>query len=227
MLVVRRVDVDQVDVELRCERVRVEPRHRSGRTVDARRQTQREPVVGARRPGLQVGHLQAGRAVDTVGRLEEGRQQDTPLHRGELVAVDRLAHRIDPCAVFGLEVPRAAAERLGEVAVAAWQCLELGGDLGEPGAVERPVRDDVGLREHLGVGCEVVRMNLEPQTAQCLTDPGRAREEVAGRLHRKLRGETLDQRYERSFRPDVLDQARSVTGAEDGASTLLAEEMGC
>ena len=227
MLVVGRVDVDEVDVELRCEQVRVEPRHGAGRAVDRCREPERELVVGAWSPGLQVGHLQAGRAVDAIRRLEERGQEHASLDRRELVALDRLANRIDAHAVSGLEVPGPAAEGLGEVAVAAGKRLELGGDPGETVAIERPVRDDVGLRHHLGVGGEVIRMNPQTQTPQCLPDPGRPREEVARGLHRQLRGNALDQRHERSLRPDVFDQGRSVTGAEDGASTLVAEEMGC
>ncbi len=227
MLVVGRVDVDEVDIELRCEHVGVEPRDGAGRAVDRGREPERECVVGAWSPGLQVGHLQAGRAVDTICGLEERRQQYASLDRRELVELDRLADRIDPGAVFRLEVPRPPAEGFGEVALAPWERFELGGDPGEPAAVERPVRDDVGLRHDLGVGGEVVRMNLEAQASQCLPDPGRPRKEVARGLHRQLRGNALDQWYERSLRPDVLDQGRSVTGAEDGASTLVAEEMGC
>jgi hypothetical protein len=226
MLVVGRVDVDEVDVELRGERVRVEPRHRAGGTGDRNRETKRELVVGAGGPGLQIGHLQTGRAVDTVCRLEERRQQHAPLDRGELVPVDRLAHRVDPRPVLRLEVPRPAAEGLGEVALAPRERLERGGEPGEPGAVERPVRDDVGLGHHLGIGGEVVRMNPEPQGAQCLPDPGRAGEEVARRAHGQPRGEALDQRHESSLRPDVLDHGRSVTGAEDGASTLSCRGNG-
>ncbi len=227
MLVVRRIDVDEVDVELRREHVRVEPRDRAGGPVDRGRETQRQLVVGTGSPLLQVGHLQPGRAVDAVCRLEERRQQHAPLDRGELVTVDRLADRVDPRAVLGLEVPRPTAEGLGEIALSARKCLELGGDPGEPAAIERPVRDDVGLGQHLGVGGEVIRVNLEPQAPQRLPHPRRAREQVAGRAYGQLRNDALDQRYERSLRPDVLDQGRSVSGAEDGASTLLAEETGC
>ncbi len=227
MLVVGRVDVDEVDVELRGESVCVEPGHRARGAGDRGREPQRELVVGAWGPGLQIGHLQAGRAVDPVCRLEERRQQHTPLDRRELVVVDRLAHRVDPRPVFRLEVARPAAECLREVALAAGERLELGGDPGEAGDVERPVRDDVGLGHHLGIGREVIRMNLEPEIPQGLPDPGRARKEVAGRAHRQPRSEASDQRHERSLRPDVLDHGRSVTGAEDGASTLSAEETGC
>ena len=59
-------------------------------------QPQLELVVGARRPRLQVGHLQPGRAVDAVGGLEQRGQEHAALDRRERVAVDRVADRVDP-----------------------------------------------------------------------------------------------------------------------------------
>ena len=56
VLVVRRVDIDEVDVELRREHVRVEPRHRPGRARHRLGKAQRELVERARRPRLEVGH---------------------------------------------------------------------------------------------------------------------------------------------------------------------------
>ena len=81
VLVVRRIEVDEVGVELRSELVCVDPRDRPGRAGDGLRQSQLEPAVRARGPRLEVGHLQARRAVDAVGGFEQRGEQHAPLDR--------------------------------------------------------------------------------------------------------------------------------------------------
>ena len=213
VLVVGRVEVDEIDVERRREEVGIEPRDGAGRAGDRLGQPQAELVVGAGRPRLQIGHLQARRAVDAVCRLEQRGEQDAPLERRERVAVDRVADRVDPGAVLRLQVARLPAEGLGEVPLAALERRELRDDRGEAMAVERPVGDDVGLPDCLRIGREVVRVHGEPEAAQRLPDPRRPGEEVAGRPDGQLRGYPADQRHERAFRPEVLDHRCSSNGA--------------
>ncbi len=225
VLVVRRVDVDEIDVELGRELVRVEPRDGAGGARHDLRQAQLERAVGPRRPRLQVGHLQAGRAVDAVGGLDERRQQHPSLERRELVAVDRIADRIDPPAVVRLQVPRLVAEGLGHVAVPSRERRQLADDRGQPGALEGAVCGDVGLPEGLRVGGEVVRVDGEPERAHGLADPGRPCEEITGRAHRKLLDDDADQRDESPFGADVLDH-RGICRANRGPSLPRCRDGG-
>ena len=213
MLVVRRVDVDEIDVELGRENVGVEPGHAARGAGNRLGKPERELVVGARRPGLEVRHLQAGRAVDTVGGLEQRGQDDAPLDLRQRVSVDRVTDRVDAGSVLGLEEPRPAAERLGEVPLPALERRELGEDCGDSFAIERLVGDDVGLAEHLRVGGEIVGMDGDPEAAQRLPDARRAGEEVARRRDRKAPGYALDEWHERALRPQVLDHSCSSNAA--------------
>jgi len=162
VLVVGRVDVDEVDVEVGGELVGVETRDRPRPALDRLGKPKRELVVGPRRPRLEIGHLESCRAVDAVGGLEQRGEEHPAFHRRERVAVYRLPDRLDPGSVRGLEVPCPATERLGEPTLAALERGNLGQDLCQTGTVERPAGRNVGLAEHLGVGSEIVRVDGEP-----------------------------------------------------------------
>ena len=211
MLVVRRVDVDEIDVEERGELVRVEPRDGARRAGDGLREPQLELLEGPRRPPLQERHLQPGRTVDAIGRLEQGGEEATALDLGEVVAIDRSPDRVDPAAVVRLEVASLPAERLGEVAVVAFERFEVAQDPTEPSTVEPLVGHDVGLAERFRVGREIVRVHLDAKASKPLTDPGRAGEEIACRSDRQPLDDAPDQRHERPFRPDVLDHRLDPT----------------
>ncbi len=215
MIVVGRIDVHEVDIEVRCELVRVLAKHRSRRPLNLFRDAKLELVVGALRPRLQVSHLQAGGAVDAVGGLEQRREHDPPLDGREPIAVDRRPDRVDPPAVVGLHVAGSVAERLREVPILPGKRRKLGQNACQPGSVDRSVRCDVGMAQRFRIRGEVVRDHFEPELAQRLPDPGGAGEQVAGRAHGQQGRSEPDQRHQRPFRTDVLDHVVSLGPADD------------
>ena len=194
MLVVGRVDVDEVDVELPARaRSRRAALTRAGRPGDRLGQAQLELVVGARRPRLQVGHLQA-RSCCRPGRPPRAaRSAATPRSSSARARSRRSPSRIASIrrAVVRLEVARAAAEDLGEVALAALERRELGERSRRARSrSSRLVGDDVGLAERLGVGREVVRVHRRARGARsaCPTRVVPAKRSQADR-DRQLRGD--------------------------------------
>jgi len=220
MIVVGRIDVHEVDIEVRCELVRVLPKHRSRRARDNRRHAQLELVIGSGSPRLQVRHLQAGGAVDAVGGLEQRREHDPPVDGREPIAVDRRPDRVDPPAVVWLHVAGPLAERLREVPILAGKRRKLRQNACQPGSVDRSVRCDVGMAQRLRVRGEVVRDHFEPELAQRLPDPGGASEQVAGRAHGQKGRSEPDQRHQRPFRTDVLDHSVVSLGPADDVTRL-------
>jgi hypothetical protein len=213
VLVVRRVEIDEVDVEGRREGRGVEARDHPCRALHRLGQPQLEVVERPRRPGLQIGHLEPRRRIDPISRLDERGQEHTALERRELVILDRVADRVDPRAVSRLQEARLATERLGEIPFAARKCRELREDRGEPRPVQLLVGSDISVPEGLGVRRDVVRVHFESQRAQRLPDPRRAREEIACGLHRQPRRYAADQRDEHAFRAEVLDHSAVLTVA--------------
>ncbi len=74
---------------------------------------------------FEIGHLHSRGGVHAVGCLHERYDEYRLQLRGQSFALDRFADRVDPFAVMGLEISRAFAERLGEVAGLTFQVIEL------------------------------------------------------------------------------------------------------
>ena len=116
VLVVRRVEVREVTGREGVGDVEGIRPQRGARTRQQLRHAQRQGCGRARRPLLHVRHLHTGGRVDPVGGLDQAGQQQRVAGRPRVVALDGVAHRVDPGAVLGPEEARPHAERVGEVA---------------------------------------------------------------------------------------------------------------
>ena len=214
MLVVRRVDVDEIDVELaargrwhragtRCRRA---PRPARGAAARARCRT------GAPRPS---GRPSAGRSCCRRGRppraARSARRRARPptarsrrSRRGSRRSAlrSRAGSNRARRQNASVKYPSRPSSAESSARIAAM-----------PLAIERLVGDDVGLAEHLRVGGEIVGVDGDSEAAQRLPDARRAGEEVARRRDRKTPGYALDQWHERALRPQVLDHSCSSNAA--------------
>ena len=199
MLVIGGIDVDEIDLELTGQRVRIARAGAPHRTFDRFREAQLELLVRPRRPFLQKGHLQPRRAVDPIGRFQQRGEHDSPLEIRELEAVDRVADRVDAASVVRLEVARAAAEHLADVPVATLERSKLAEGRGYPAAVDASNGVNVGLGKSSRVARQIVRLNRQADHAKGLADARGSGKQVASTRHRQPRRDLLDQRYERAL----------------------------
>ena len=125
VLVVRRVEVGEVELAEGARHVDRVGADRPPAAVEEIGDAQRERRCRPRRPLLHVRHLQAGGGVDAIGGFDEAREQDRLERRPRVVTCDRVADRVDACAVERLHEPRLHAERVGEVARLTRQRVEL------------------------------------------------------------------------------------------------------
>ncbi len=139
VLVVGRVDVDEIDIEAPARaRSRRAGLPDARRPVDGQRHAELERVVRARRPALEERHLQAGRAVDAIGGLEQRGQDDAEFELSQIARFDRVADGVDAAAVVRLEVASALAEDVADVALTPLEPGELLEQVCERGAIRRP-----------------------------------------------------------------------------------------
>ncbi len=181
MLIVGRVEVGHVRLRVGgVDRLAV---HRGTGAVDEIGQPQREVVVAARRPLLQVGHLHARGGVHAVGRLHQRGERDGLEHRREIPLADGLPDGVHPLAVLRLDVAGVDAEGLREVAGARRHTREL---VDEPGGGLAPL-SGVGLHvatRQRGREREViVGRDEEPRALERLAHAGGAAEEIERALH--------------------------------------------
>ena len=207
VLVVRRIEVREVECfgGLR-DLARVGP-ERDPFAGDELRDAERQRLKRPRCPLLDVRHLHAGRRVDAVGRLEEAREQYGIQPRIAIVALDRVADRVDAPAVVRLEEPRSNAEGLRGVAVdvgPGGKVRECLGDLVAVGGVS--VERHVALGEHLGVPRRVDRGDVRTPALELLGDARRAGEQVERPARSCVGANGAQHGYQPSFRSQVLDQ---------------------
>ena len=141
-------------------------------------------LVGAWRPGFEVGHLHAGGRIHPVGRFDQAREDDGFEFGFELEGLDVLAHRVDASPVVGVEEPGIEAVGLGNepgVPIACSDGVELVDDPGRLVDESGRVGLDVAHREIVGVGVVIVGVDTEPGGFEGVSDPGCAAEEVDDR----------------------------------------------
>jgi len=206
VLVVRRVQVGEIEVaELREQRDRVTP-DRGTLAGEQVRAAEREALVRAGRPLLQVRHLHAGGGVDPVGRLDEARQQDGE-ERVPPAVLDGITDGVDAGAVLGTEVPGVVAERAGHVAGRAVERVERREVGVERVEVERArVGGDRALGEDRRVPGAVDGGDHTAAPLQLLGDAGGAGEEVEGGPAPRGREERTDDVDEAPLGTQVLDR---------------------
>ncbi len=209
VLVVRRVEIGEVEVaEAGRGRAGIAV-HRVARPGEERRQPQVQRLLRARRPLLDVRHLHPGGRVDPVGGLDEARQQERFVRMTAPRPIDLVADGIDARRVVRLHEAGLTGEDVGHIAGLGRQPVQAADDSCELVVVdERRVGRDVAARERCRVAGAVDRGDLDAPRLECLRDARRSGEEVdrraraGGVRNRSQRG------HEPTLRPQVLDHRR-------------------
>ena len=132
-----------------------------------------------------------------------------------MVAVDGVAHRVDPGAVLGPEEARPHAEGVGEVARLTGKRVQGVDGIPQLAGVDGVgVGRDVRLREHLGVASGVDCGDHGAGALERLRDACGAGEQVQRGAGRRRLTEARQHRYQPALRAQVLDHSGS--GAVEG-----------
>ena len=214
VLVVRRVEVGEIDLRQDVDELEGVASDRSSGAGQEIWHAQRDVVVCAGRPLLQVGHLQSGGRIDSVGREHEGGQQTgwSALSRCRSSIASRIASTRAP--FLGWKYLDCHTERLGEVAGLAGQRVQLVDGVRKRVFVDRcRVGGDVTLREHPGVGRGVDRRHRDAAALELLGNPRRPGEEVKRRRGADRGRDLTEDADQQPFRTEVLDHRVSSTRA--------------
>ena len=211
MLVVGRIQIGEVErAQHRCQRDGIAAPRRPT-AVEEVGPPQREAMVRAGSPLLQVRHLDPGRRVDPIGGFDQAGQQDREMGM-TTAGFDRVSDRVDARAVLGPQVTGFLAERAGHVAGLGWQRVERR-ELG----VERVeiqcgcVSGDRALGEHDGVASPIDRRHMSTAVLQLLGDARRAREEVERSIATGCGRDRAEHVHEAALGTQVLDRHAAPT----------------
>ncbi len=211
VLVVRRVEVREVERAEGRDQLDGIAAYRVPGTVEQVGSAQGQPLVGPRGPFLQVRHLHPGRGVDPVGGLDEAREQDR-IVRVIAPGVDGISDRVDTGTVLGSEEASVLAEGLRHVARFGRERIERG-EFG----VERVTVDgasvggDRRLAEHVGVAGPVDSSDETATAFEFLRDPRGSGEEIERAATTGHREECAQHSDEASLGPQILDRHASTT----------------
>ena len=209
MLVVRRVEVHQVDRAEQLDRADGVPSHGVPGTGEQHGHLELQVGVRARRPLLEVGHLQPRGRVDPVCGQQQRGEQDRPQRTVRVVALDRRADRVDARTVVRLEVARLLAEGAGDVARPSREAVEPGDLRPEGCQVDLVlVGGDVAVAELAAVGGRVGRGDLDAAALELLGDSRRAGEQVDRGSGSHRVGDLPQHRHQEALGAEVLDHSR-------------------